>query len=331
LTTTSATAGPEYLEHLADLAQLEVIVDDGFHSDVRGWARVHRLIAHPASVAADDVVVLDGDLEVPALLVHLLRRRHGPTLRVLVMRAYAAPGAAGRIRHWIKSSTGQALASLGGRVYVLVDHQGTAGRLAGVTLVRDPGAATDRRSDRASARRRAALGPGRHVGLFGGVDARKCPEIAVAAVALAARIEPTTLVVAGRLEPAAAAMLDEARRRGLATRILDDYVPGAVLDDLIAACDAVLLLHRNEGPSGIQKRAQALGTPCVAAGARSLTDQVWRSGAGVVSELDPAAVAAALERAYAHRVPAARDCGAAEFGQRLLDLCESATGHGGRR
>jgi hypothetical protein len=125
--------------------------------------------------------------------------------------------------------------------------------------------------------------------VLGAVTQRK--NVALVAASLSRIVDGQVgLLVAGKCSPdvlaSAAAALEEFEERGGALVIVDRLLDDVELDSAVAACNSLVLAHSNEGPSGLLSKAAALGTHVVAAGARSLkNDLAAFPQLGVWSEL----------------------------------------------
>lgn len=320
ITTARAAGSAECTQHLNDLPWLEVVCDDRLRADLRGATRVRVLRDNAAFRTSDLVVIPDGDLEILALAVGR-RRRTEPEIRVLLMRSARHSGLLSAVRHTIKRAACLVARRRAGlRVFCLYDlvDADIAARLGeplqDPVVLADP----DLQHDRSEIRARRGFPEGRLVGMFGAIDGRKMPREAIAAVELAARMEPTYLVLGGKVAEEYRDDVARAHRKGLITQLSSGYIDGREMDELMAACDAVLVLNSNAGPSGILKRAAALGVPCVVAGSQTTRAVVesfrWGTAAGASAE----SIAAALPEAYELSFDAVELPGPRDFGERLV-------------
>ncbi|GAA4773249.1 hypothetical protein GCM10023200_02080 [Actinomycetospora chlora] len=264
-----------------------------------------------ARVQADrpdaEVLVTEGDKFLPALVL-----RRAPVdprrLRVLVMRApgSGAGGVRARARDAVKVAAMRLAARRGAQVRVLepataprADYRWGRWRSAPDPVDVAPGSAPPEL---------AGADPGRHwLGVLGHVGPRKNLDLVLDAAAASGVAGRLGVLVAGRVEDGEWDRCAAARERFTAAggtvlaadRLLDDDA----LDACLARVDTVVLAHSSEGPSGILGRAVALGTPVVAAGARSLRADVDRLAAGHWVPLEQASLATALAEASTTDAP----------------------------
>ncbi len=111
-------------------------------------------------------------------------------------------------------------------------------------------------------------------GIVGAIDARKNPELVMKAVAQF----PAGLVgiaILGRQSPAVREAINRCRKTLDSPCVIDDRtLSEEEFDSAVARLDCVVLAHSNEGPSGVLGKAALAGTSVVAAGAKSLREQI---------------------------------------------------------
>ena len=209
-----------------------------------------------------------------------------------------------------------------GAGYFLTDCAGVVDRrpfLAALRPLRDPQAVTTTLT-RAAARQRMGLSEQEYVvGILGGIDGRKHPELVLGALAeLPADVR---VLLCGRLYapvPQQIAALPPSLRKRVTTR--EGTLPDEAMATAIKACDAVAVLHDLDGPSGMLANALGLGVPVLVGESPWLRRVARATGGGVVADHDPASVAAAiltLRRSPAEpHVPVGTP---EEFATRLLD------------
>ena len=296
---------------------------DDAGGDGAGPAAVIRAVAtlqarHPGS----EVLVTEGDKFLPAALLAaggIDWRR----LRVLVMRAPAGGDARprARLQDALKAAAIRVALHRGADVRVLEQSTpvrpryrgGPRGRWASVPDPVDVAPGVLPAGPAASGTLR--------VGVLGHVSLRKNLDLVLDAARLAGpRVE---VLVAGRVAPEVWERCAPARARFAATggtlTVVDRLLDDGELDACIAAVDAVVLAHSSEGPSGILGKAVALGTPVVAAGARSLRAEVERLDAGTWTPLQAGGLAAALRATDGARRPPRALAGSSDFARALLD------------
>lgn len=160
-------------------------------------------------------------------------------------------------------------------------------------------------------------------GVLGAISERK--NLALIADALTALNKPGMgLLVAGTCDPCtmrgAYESLESLRQTGVPVVIVDRLLEDWELDSAVAAIDAVVLAHSNEGPSGLFGKAVAAGTRIVAAGARSLKkDAAGISTLAIWSPLKIAPLSACLKQTLLESPGVGQpDLGPEEFVRALL-------------
>lgn len=145
------------------------------------------------------------------------------------------------------------------------------------------------------------------IGVFGGISARKGPELALDAIALSGRTDLGLLVV-GKWQDHD--LLARFRKKSnlipVEVVLVDSYVSTEDLRCYIASVDVVLVLNQNEGSSGILLAACTLNKPVFTSGSSSL-----RHDAKVLQvpwvRNDPEALGQALE-SFTPRVAVKASC-----------------------
>ncbi|MDC3376945.1 glycosyltransferase [Candidatus Nanopelagicales bacterium] len=258
-TSPEAISSPEGREHLRFLDKRVEIVDCPKSKGLNYWIDFF-------SQTADKVVVLDGEglvyqvtlpaadpKKIVALMLHspeLYKIR--PTLNRLAKRALIQRARA-------KSYTLVNLASPG---IVAEGRPGIAPDPSPFALIHNlaiPAGPVRLSQDRT------------WIGVFGGISARKGPELALDAIAYSRR-KDLGLVVIGKWQNPD--QLDrftkKAKLNHVEVLLVNDYVSTEDLRSYIAGVDVVLVLNHNEGSSGILLGACALGKPVALGGSLSL-------------------------------------------------------------
>lgn len=160
-----------------------------------------------------------------------------------------------------------------------------------VKRARDPAICLAHSRDRAALRAELGLPADRRlVGVYGGVNARKNPQLCLAAAEAAG--DDVDLVCAGPVADDIRAWLDglspERRRR---VHVDDGFLSNERLDKHLAAADVVALVMTLEGPSGIQGKAVAAEVPIVTAGSKTRAKELAAIGEGIAVEWSADAVA----------------------------------------
>lgn len=155
----------------------------------------------------------------------------------------------------------------------------------------------------------------------GAISMRKSIPLLHAALARIGTVHrPVTLVLAGRQSPDVRDYLD-----GVSTlvqlRVLADdrELSDGELDAYITWADAVLVVHTNEGPSGILAKAVLSGTKVAAAGALTLREDAKRVESGIVwSPLNLESLSEGIARVLLHDDPSGCEIATEEsFAQKL--------------
>lgn len=184
-----------------------------------------------------------------------------------------------------------------GALLLLARLTGTVHRAAGfaarddatvgwvVKRARDPAICLAHSRDRVALRAELGLPQNRRlVGVYGGVNARKNPQLCLDAVELAG--DDVDLVCAGPFSDEVRAWVDALppeRRKRVHTD--DGFLSNERLDKHLAASDVVALMMTLEGPSGIQGKAMAADVPVVTAGSKTRAIELAALGRGAA--VDP--------------------------------------------
>jgi hypothetical protein len=142
---------------------------------------------------------------------------------------------------------------------------------------------------RSSARGAWGLNPDRVVLLIaGGIDHRKSVKQVVHWLAGDPRASGFVLLLAGRCSPETRAeMKGPIARRLIAQGSLvcvDRFLSDHELASSFVAADVVLVLHENQGPSGVVAHAAVYGKPLVVWGSRSVISTTTSNGLGIVAQ-----------------------------------------------
>lgn len=272
------------------------------------------------------VVVPDAD----RALLDLVRRwpyRSRLRLSALLMRGTSGAGMGLVARHAAKVALVAAMrmASRGRADFLTLEatigQQWAGWHWLGVRAVEDPVHFGVNFSDAEDWRRAQGVQSGAKLFLvIGDVSERKCvKEILTAWSNVPA---DHVLALVGSVDSAVRATVDalspEVARKVF---IRDGYLPDQEFDNWIAAADAVFVLHRNEGSSGVLLKALAAGTPVIAGGATNVVDRARSAGptSTVVERLTPPEIAAAVKEHRRRGAPVGAVQPNSEFGATLLD------------
>lgn len=321
-----ATASDEYELHLRRVEGLFEV-----HTLARGTRepRLAALRRIARDLRTDLVVVPDGDRVARSMA--LSRRWSGPgSLTVLVLREKSQS----------KDSAGKELLTnvIKSAIYRWADR----GRNARVVLLKtalwrgtsrlatanDPVTMTATAASIGALRTELGLDTSRHwFAVLGVVDERKnLPLVARSLAALKGR--DIGLVVAGQCSPSVLSAAEEGltalRSTGAPVVLVNRMLSDLELDSIVGAVDTVVMAHSNEGSSGLFGKAAAAGTRIVAAGSKTLRDDINAfPELGQWSRLDDSEMTAAFARSLGSasvRVP--RTPGTASFTTPLLDTGE---------
>ncbi len=312
------SADNEYFDlHLAAVRHEVDIVE-------RGTVDLPTLRKVCAERLPDHVVVPDGDT-VALQLARSSRWRESPSLTILVMRDPAAD-VPGSVPRRVKLTIKRAL-------LYRVSHMATVTvlrlRAALPGLRQEPGYVGDPvlmgHTPESVARLRRGWGLSEDVfwfGVVGAITERKNLPLTAEALAPLGGFN-VGLLIAGRCTDAAdssaADAMAAARMAGVRIERSDRLLSDEEIDSAVAAVDCVVLLHSNEGPSGILGKAAAAGTRVVAGGAMSLRSDVTALGSGQWVPL----IVDEVTNAFKHAQQSIRPrpvvgLDAAEFAERLL-------------
>lgn len=213
------------------------------------------------------ITVPDGDRWLPLLaLVALVSRRrlHGGVLLLRPLRVGQRKRIADRLKAASVSVIRRCSPDL--RVYKLA-ATARPGQVSDDVLL-DPVQMRPRDTSAEAWRRAWALPDDARIALvIGDVTSRKYVDCLVRAMAHVS--QETVLVIVGRPDLAVRQAVSEMADR-VSVRLLEGYVSDEDLDTWVATADAVCVVHRNEGSSGILLKAAAAGTPVLVGGANSV-------------------------------------------------------------
>jgi glycosyltransferase involved in cell wall biosynthesis len=300
-----AESGVEVVEHFAT-----------FSPD--GRALAEAVGAFCRSRPADVVVLMDADKALKSWWWHARREfralPHRPRVRCFLTH-YPARLRSARPRPWATRVAKAALVTLAMCTRTIERAVGFAGRdepPGGLVVLRalDPAVCSAHSRDRVRIRKELGLPDERRlVGIFGGINPRKNPQMVFDAVL--ALDDETGLVLAGPVVAEVTAWVDslstELRGR---LYVADGFLPNETLDEYLAAVDVVALLMTLEGPSGIQGKALAAGVPVVSAGSRTRARELAAFHSGVDTAWSAAGVAEGLRRILAEPDAFAAETGA---------------------
>lgn len=274
-------------------------------------------------VGADTVVVPDGD-SLALRLATKFRWAGRATLTVLIMRERAQPS---RIvwMDWVKDAVRtlafRKVAAMR-KVRLLVLKSSAWQGESRFEVAVDPVRLSATPLATQAFRRNFGIDGDRYwLAVIGAISARKNLDLVMQAMEQSGT--PTGLVVAGQLDDDISSevreqleLLRESGRVVMIDRLLTDEE----LDAAVAVADCIVLAHSNEGPSGLLGKAAASGTRVIAAGAKSLRDDLQAlPSLGEWVPLDTANLSAAIARAVALPRPSALlDEGSDQFSAALL-------------
>lgn len=280
VTTARAPQSREWATHLSECDPDVRILDEA-----NGWLRV---VLAEATAARTHVVLLEADAALPVLVRTALRARGRLRGTGLLMRAHPQGGMRGRLAFAGKLVLTAALRLLAPAftlrtLEAVPQSRHPASAALGLPVTPDPVVFAPLLRSREAWLRQAGI-PERSWTLLvaGDLSERKhVPEILQALQHLHAvghgRQRPgepaggVRLALVGRLSAGARQAYESLSPEVRACITLQEgYLSDAELDTWIAAADAVAVLHRNEGSSGILLKCAAAGTPVLAGGARTV-------------------------------------------------------------
>ncbi len=167
-----------------------------------------------------------------------------------------------------------------------------------VKRARDPEICGSHSRDRDALRTALGLPLDRRlVGIFGLISERKNAKLVFDGL-LAAGID-ADLLLAGVIEPEVQAWIDSLPpEQNERIRTFPGFLDNTLLDQLIAAVDVAPIALTNNGPSGIMGKALAAEVPVVSAGSTVRARELRATDGGELAELEPASLAAAIQRVF---------------------------------
>ena len=312
LTSRGGTAREEYAAYLDDVA---VEVEEPFDGPTPETSTVVSVLGRE---------LRDGDvrrvvfMEADDLLKtwwfrswRTLRRRRRPEVIFFFTRWPARLESAGRedLYFWKVRLAKLLLVTLSKLVGTLDLASGFAGRDERspgriVKSVRDPAQCVAHSRDRKELRERLGLSAERPlVGIFGAINPRKNPALALEAVLQSG--SDVDLLLAGPMNEESRGWLAELpseQRERVVVR--DAYLSNQELDECVAAVDGVLLLMSLEGPSGIMGKALAADVPVITAGSKTRVRELEALHRGVATSATPEALGAAIAQVVMDPPPA---------------------------
>lgn len=240
------------------------------------------------------LVVPDGDVWLRVILAATLRGRIRPEGTLLILRPFRARGIGGGVRHLAKLFLMRTLTLLAPNFNVLkLAPSGT--RANDPDWVSDPTELNPRRVTRTKWYEGHGLqADQRHLVVLGDLGHRKCvPELLEAFEDGAVR--DWHLVLVGRLGTREQALV-AARSAAAQYSVIEGFASDQDFDTWIAQADAVAILHRNEGASGILGKCAEAGVPVLVGGARSLLEATRVMGLPrqELANVSPQSICAAL-------------------------------------
>lgn len=307
LTSGGATSREEYADYLDALA---IEVEEPFDEPQPPTATL--VAALREQLAKDDVgriVVMEADDFLKTWWFRAwtsLRRRHRPEVIFFLTRWPARLESTGREDRyfWKIRVAKQVLVALSRMLGTLDLASGFAGRderSPGLVVrsVRDPAQCLAHSRDSSEIRKRFGLPADRRlVGIFGSINPRKNPALALDAV-LSSQA-PVDLLLAGPMDGDSRewlAGLPPEHRARVVTR--DAFLSSEELDSYVAAVDIVLLLMTLEGPSGIMGKALAADVPVLTAGSKTRVRELHALHRGLATEMQAEALGAGMAQLLA--------------------------------
>jgi hypothetical protein len=266
ITTRTARASREWDEFIAghlEKGRLKVAFVETAHASINTIA---RMLQSPNA----KLLIPDGDRWLGELSLAASRRQFRPVGTLLIMRPFRTPGVTGSLRHIGKLALIKSLQRLAPNFRVLrLAPTGT--RISDTAWVNDPVEFSPRDVTRTAWCETHGLTPDRrYLVALGDLSHRKyVPELLKAFDS--AQVGDWHLVLVGRLGAQERAMA-EGRSAAARYSVIEGFVSSQDFDTWISKADAVAILHRNEGASGILGKCAVAGVPVLIGGAQSLLD-----------------------------------------------------------
>lgn len=244
------------------------------------------------------LVVPDGDQWAWDLIT--ARASIGPSLRGCILLMRPVPNAAlkSRAKHIVKSILWRTAktAHPGLSILSLVPARKSS---ASSRHVEDPIVFRPSETTREAWLKSQGADPNRHwLVVLGELSSRKCLKEIVAAISSASvKSAGWGLIAIGRADSETAYLLGKALRLSDVSVVYDDrFLTDSDFDTWISVADAVAVLHRNEGSSGVLLKCWVAGTPVLVGGARTVIDAAHslHMESTSIERITPLAIAVAL-------------------------------------
>jgi hypothetical protein len=291
VTTRSAQGLPEWDEYIASsprIGQLNVVLVESAQASI-------NVIAVMLQTPNTKLVIPDGDRWLGVLLAATIKCRFRPKGTLLIMRPFRARGIHGTLRYLGKLALMKSLAVLAPNLSVLrLAPRGT--RMFDPGWVNDPVEFNPLDVARAAWYEGHGLAADRqYLVVLGELSHRKfVPDLLEAFSD--EQIGNWHLLLVGTLDTQERALVG-ARPASAQYSVFEGFASDRDFDTWIAQADAVAILHRNEGSSGIMAKCAVAGVPIMVGGAPSLLDaaraieiprrELLRVGAHTISEALP--------------------------------------------
>jgi len=234
---------------------------------------------------SEHVVVPDGDRWLPSLFMLSLVMRWRLVGCVLILRPTPDRSTRSRMASVTKHLLRSALARLSPALRVFDLAAAPTGDLCG-DVVLDPIAFAPLSLPREEWLARHQLACSARVALLiGDISERKCVGELVDAVRLS-QMPGLILVAVGRPTPAIRSIFAAAERLGdERVRVIEGFISNEEFDTWVAIADAVCVVNRYEGSSGVLLKAWAAGTPLLVGGSWSVIAAARALGAARIETL----------------------------------------------
>jgi glycosyltransferase involved in cell wall biosynthesis len=241
------------------------------------------------------LVITDGDRWLLTLLAIAIRRRGHLRGVVLLLRPKASANLSSRVASLTKRAASACLRVLSPELRLMSLEAVPTG--SSENQVPDPVEMLPNDCSRDEWLASHDLSPARPIALLIGDLSDRKHLLDLLAAARHANAGDTTLVLVGRPAASLRESVEAACGKDpVHIRWFDGFVDDLEFDSWIKFADAVCVIHRNEGSSGVLLKAWAAGTPVLVGGAASVTDAARRLDCPrvEVSETQPAALSASL-------------------------------------
>ncbi|MCW2753257.1 MAG: hypothetical protein JWQ32_668 [Marmoricola sp.] len=285
------------------LADIDLKVDERFDQIYPPTAQIAAAVADLARTGdVDTVVVMDADQSLKKWWLVAGRAfrglSHKPRVVFMLTRYPAKLGLTDLVGWKLRiPKAGLALAARAtGSLHHVAGFAGRDDMSRGwiVRRARDPEICSAHARDRVALRAALDLPQDRTiVGIYGVIEERKNAPLILDALKSADL--DADLLLAGGVRPEVWAWVNGLSATDRARVIVrDGFLTNELLDQLVAAVDAVPIALTNNGPSGIMGKALAAGVPVVTAGSVVRARELVATDGGAVADLTPESIGAAL-------------------------------------